>query len=34
MEILSDQIQGRTNIYLKKLHAFWNKSVKDLNDQV
>lgn len=32
MEILSDQIQSRTNVHLKQLHALWNKSVKELNE--
>ena len=32
MEILSDQIQDRTNIYLKQLHSFWQKNIADLND--
>lgn len=34
MEILSDQIQSRTNVHLKQLHALWNKSVKELNEQI
>jgi len=32
MEILSDQIQQRTNIYLKQLHVLWLKNIKELND--
>lgn len=34
MEILADQIQQRTNVYLKQLHTLWQKSIKDLNDQI
>ena len=34
MEILSDQIQQRTNIYLKNLHMLWLKNTRELNDQI
>lgn len=34
MEILSDQIQERTNIYLKQLHQFWQKNIAELNDHI
>ena len=34
MEILSDQIQSRTNVYLKNLHLSWVTNIKELNENI